>query len=219
MSIEDEVKLDVDLHFVAPQIALGDGIEAIEISPEVRTVTVYFDTGALELAKEKVALRFRYRIAHLPPSMPADDLVSPASDQIGVWALKSKGEVVVSDGVSTTAREEVEVTATFGKVPAELVGAYGRISELKSRLEVIAAMDARRSVRKIISGTKAVVEIDDDVVTILRGATAGETFREIEFELLDPGFSRLRARLVEAFRAAGADYSKAGSKLERALTL
>ena len=217
MAIEDEVKLEAALDFVEPQIAIGEAIEEIEIIPEVRTITLYFDTPDFGLAGDKIALRFRYRLSH-QGFASTESLVVPDGAQEGIWALKSKGKVISSAGVSTTAREELEVVASFREVPHTLISKYPVVGEKIPHLGVVAAMDARRRSRKLIADATAVVEIDDDLVRVLVGANAGEIFREIEFELLDAEYANLRADVVREFLGAGAQYSRSGSKLERALS-
>ena len=217
MGTEDEVKLEVPLDFLEPAIAPGDGIDEIELIPEVRTVTVYFDTEDARLQQAKTALRFRYRVA--AERFPGEhDPVNPEAGQAGVWATKTKGRMVESEGVTSTERHELEVRSTFGDLPSAALESLG-VEVVRGELRVIAAMDARRISRRIVAGAAPVIQIDDDRVNVIAGPAAGDVFREVEFELLDRGYSQLRSRLVEAFIAVGAKYSSAGSKLERALGL
>ena len=217
MGIEDEVKLDVPLDFLEPAIAPGDGIDEIELIPEVRTVTVYFDTEDARLQGAKTALRFRYRVS--AEKFPGQhDPVNPEPSQEGVWATKTKGRMVESGGVITTERNELELRSTFGDLPLAALESLG-IEVDRAELRVIAAMDARRSSRRVVCGASPVIQIDDDGVRVIAGPATGDVFREVEFELLAPDYAHLRSRLVEAFIAVGAKYSSAGSKLERALGL
>ena len=112
------------------------------------------------------------------------------------------------------------ISAILAIVLNPLVRLLGKLRIARSaELRVIAAMDARRSSRRIVADTVEAMQIDDDLVHVIAGPAAGEVFREIEFELTDARFAQLRSRLVESFIASGAKYSSAGSKLERALGL
>ena len=217
MPVEDEVKLEVPLDFEEPAIAPGGGIDEIRLIPEVRTVTIYFDTADGRLQHAKTALRFRYRVA--AEKFPGQhDPLQPAPGQEGVWATKTKGRLVESEGVTATERQELEVRSNFAELPATALESLG-VEVARDELQVIAAMDARRSSRRIVADTVEAIQIDDDLVHVIAGPAAGEVFREIEFELAESGFAQLRSRIVESFIASGAKYSAAGSKLERALGL
>ncbi|MDA8373049.1 MAG: CYTH domain-containing protein [Actinomycetota bacterium] len=217
MPLEDEVKLEVPRDFTEPAIAPDGGIDEIELIPEVRTVTIYFDTADGRLQQAKTALRFRYRVG--AEKFPGQhDPVKPEPGQEGIWATKTKGRLVESQGVTATERHELEVRSTFAELPDAAMESLG-IEVNRAELRVIAAMDARRSSRRIVADTVEAMQIDDDLVHVIAGPAAGEVFREIEFELADARFAQLRSRLVESFIASGAKYSSAGSKLERALGL
>ena len=217
MPVEDEVKLEVPLDFLEPAIAPGGEIDEIELIPEVRTVTIYFDTADGRLRQAKTALRFRYRVG--AEKFPGQhDPLQPQSHQEGVWATKTKGRLVESAGVTATERQELEVRSTFAELPEAALESLG-IEVDRGELQVIAAMDARRRSRLIVADAEEVIQIDDDLVHVIAGPAAGEAFREIEFELSDARFAQLRSRLVEYFITSGAKYSSAGSKLERALGL
>ena len=218
MAVEDEVKLQVDLEFELQHLDISKPIHELEAIAQVRTVTLYFDSPEFELAEAKVALRFRYRVEEQAGASQAE-LLNPAKTQVGVWALKTKGSRIEKDGVVTTSRQEYEITASYGEVPGEFVAQLNLAQSTVGRLGVIAAMDARRDTQIISTNGHRVIEIDDDTVTVLKGATRGETFREIELELLDENHSELRSRLVHQFLQAGAIFSKADSKLQRVLGL
>ncbi len=217
MPVEDEVKLEVPLDFEEPAIAPGGGIDEIQLIPEVRTVTIYFDTADGRLRQAQTALRFRYRVA--AEKFPGQhDPLQPAPGQEGVWATKTKGRLIISEGVTATERQELEVRSNFAELPGAALESLG-VTVTRDELHVIAAMEARRSSRRIVADTVEAVQIDDDLVHVMAGPAAGEVFREIEFELTESRFAQLRSRIVESFIAAGAKYSAAGSKLERALGL
>ena len=218
MAVEDEVKLQVDLDFELRHLDIAEAIHQVETVAQVRTVTLYFDSPQFELAQAKVALRFRYRV-EAAASVAQGDLLKPAKTQVGVWALKTKGSRIEKDGVVATSRQEYEITASYGEVPADFVVKLNLGDAAIGRLGVIAAMDARRDTQIVSANGHRAIEIDDDTVTVLKGATPGETFREIELELLDDNYSELRSRLVHQFLQAGAMFSVADSKLQRVLGL
>lgn len=216
MVLENEVKLDVNLDFTPPAISVGGGITHIELLPVKRTVTVYFDLANDELAEENIALRFRYQV-NSGELLNVGDFITPEGMQAGIWAVKTGGEMLQSDGVTSVSREELEVKGDFGLLPTEISEPFPLLKESRSKLKIIAGLEARRNTSNIFADSIRLIEIDDDVVEVLVGATRGDRFREIEMELIDREGALVRSAIVKDYLRAGARYASAASKLERAL--
>ncbi|CAG4931488.1 MULTISPECIES: CYTH domain-containing protein [Acidithrix] len=220
LNTEDEVKLEVEIDYSPPRLTIGEGLDEIEILPEVHTYTLYFDSSDGALSNESMALRFRYRLG-VDHASTLGGRIHPEGDQLGVWALKTKGEVIEADGVRTTSRIEIEDRSTFSEMPGNIVHAFPLVAEKFGSLVLVAALESRRNSHIIGARGSRLIEIDDDIVNVIdlcQPSKSKLTFREIELELLDKSAVALRSTLVSSFLEAGAKYASAGSKLERAIS-
>lgn len=217
MSIENEVKLDVNLLFEGPKIRIGNGISRIEYLPEKQTETIYFDLPNHELSAANLALRFRYLFTGgFDEGLSSEGEVAGELPD-GIWAVKSGGTVVHDDGVVAVARDELEAKGDYGTIPDQIIAQCPFLAGMRTNLKIIAALKARRRTIKIYGYNGCLVAIDDDIVEVTSGAKLGNRFREIEFELMSETGRSVRSKIVNDFLNAGAQYSRTGSKLERAL--
>jgi inorganic triphosphatase YgiF len=192
--LETELKFDAGPGFVVPDLSgLAGGLTVTEPQTSLLEAS-YFDTSDLRLAAARVTLRRR-----------------TGGDDQG-WHLKLP--------VSESSRQELQeplgdndtVPARFQDETSECTGGQP--------LGVIAVLETRRTVRRLIAaGGQA--ELADDLVTgRVRGpsgaASEPVTWREIEVELVS-GQPEILAAVASALETAGAERSRSGSKLARLL--
>lgn len=175
MAIEREIKLVAAPDFRLPPLdGLVDGASASEVET-LKLSTVYYDTPDLRLTRWGCGLRLREGEG---------------------WTVKlpapPEGEVL--------ARHELTFPAESPEPPAaalDLLRAYVRRSTL---VPVAKLSTVRRRVRLQDAEGGVLAEVDDDVVSVVRGHRVASRFHEVEVELgegrrdgfLDPLLARLR---------------------------
>ncbi len=199
MGIEREIKLAAPPHFELPDLtdAIPDAV--VTAIPSRRLRATYWDTPDLRLSRAGVSLRYR---------------VEEGEDTSGGrWTLKLPG----GSHTSTLTRRELDFEGAAGSVPpgaAKLVRAYVR----NSTLGRVARLDSRRTRLEVadLSG-HPLVELDDDVVSVMDGRRVLARFREVEVELAPDAPDWVAEEVAKRLREAGADDPVPLPKVVRAL--
>jgi CHAD domain-containing protein len=152
--------------------------------------STYFDTLDHCLARSSITLRRRIE------------------NGSAAWQLK-----LPLDG----ARREIEVRDASVTPPARMVQALVVLLEGK-HLVPIAELHTSRTGVRVQEGRNHVAEVVLDTVSVLRGGSVIQRFREVEIEALD-GEDELIERLVSVLHAVGARTHDGRPKLFRALSL
>ncbi len=194
-AVEREVKLEAGVGFRIPDL---DGVVlgvAARSEPEQHLQAVYVDTPDLRLIRGGLTLRHRSERRRPSPAP-------------GEWTLKLPEESA-APGLS---RREINWPGPWGAVPPEVAGlvrAYRRTASLGPVARLVT--HRRRTVLCSRSG-QPLLEIDDDVVSVMDGRRLGARFREVEVEVVGaaPDFllEAVLARLGEAGAVAGDGRSK-----------
>lgn len=198
-ALEREVKLEVGVGFRVPDLdGIAPGVTA-RPQPEQHLLAVYIDTPDLRLARSGLTLRHR-----------AD---RSASASPGEWTLKLP-ERPSGPGL---ARREINWPGRWGPIPAEITGllrAYRRTATLGP----IARLVTQRR-RTVLCGRmgEALLEIDDDVVSVMDGRRLAARFREVEVEVVGAAPESLLAVTVARLEEAGAVVGDERPKLARAI--
>jgi CHAD domain-containing protein len=196
--LEQEVKLEAGVAFRIPDLnAVFPGVTA-RPQPELRLQAVYVDTPDLRLVRSGLTLRHRSERSSATP---------------GEWTLK-RPEASTGPGVT---RREINWPGRWGPVPAEIAGlvrAYRRSAELGPVARLVT--HRRRTVLFGRSG-EALLEIDDDVVSVMDGRRLAARFREVEVEVVGAAPDFLLETVVARLAEAGAVPSDGRSKLVRAI--
>jgi inorganic triphosphatase YgiF len=201
--LETEQKYDVDTDFVLPDLgalpgSAGAGVAA-RAAQHYQLSATYFDTGDLDLSRNRVTLRRR----------------TGGSDE--GWHLKLP--------VRQDTRQEVHAPlgADEGEpVPARLAARVADITAGRP-LRPIAVLDTERTVLTLTGPSgEALAEVADDRVTARRLDKPGAeplAWREIEVEALSeaPGLAGLLEATGKVLAEAGARRSSSASKLGRLL--
>jgi CHAD domain-containing protein len=189
---EREAKLVVDRSFEVPA---ADGLAEEVASARTETVdqrAVYFDTSDLRLTRSGVSLRYR-----------SDD----------GWTVK----LPESRTASSITRTEHVFAGDAGTPPEGAVSLVRAWTRMRS-LEEIATIDTRRHKTFLLDERGAVLaEVDDDEVAGTSPLADGMHFREIEVELSEPTPDAFLADVVRTLRKAGAEPTRAESKIARVL--
>lgn len=194
--IEHEVKLSAWPGFTLPDL---DGVAPGAKTRRRETIDLdasYFDTPDLRLGRRGITLRHRRR--------------GPRE----TWTVKLPvREAAIPGG---TSRDEIDVTAPFGEVPAELallVAAHVRTAPL---VRVARLMTVRR--RTVVDGPDGLplAEIDDDEVSVMDGGRVAARFRELEVEVAPDVPPAVAEAVVERLRRNGADPADPLPKVARA---
>jgi CHAD domain-containing protein len=160
---EREVKFGADLQFELPDFRKIVG--STKRLPEQSLRTAYFDTADLRLWARGITLRHR----------------AGEEEQSGKWTLKLPEE---AEGAAVE-RTELSWTGPPDAPPEEarriLAGVLRRATLQRI---VVLASTRKRLVLRNEEGAE-LGEIDDDVVTVAKGAHKGLTFRQIELEFGD----------------------------------
>ena len=195
--LEREVKLEVDGSFEVPELPGAAAGFAPGRSPDVRLAARYFDTADLRLLRRGISLRHRR------------DLSGDGEDG---WTLKLPART----DRAVLARRELAWPGGLDREPSEALALVrGIVRRAPLALAALLRSERRRLVLVDPSGAP-MAELDDDTVTVVRGARQGLTFRQIEVEQLgadDALFEELVARLT----AAGARRGRQEPKLLRAV--
>ena len=193
---EVEQKLRVDDDFVVPDLrSLGD----VETGSSFPMRAVYHDTARLTLFRWGITLRRR----------------EGGSDE--GWHMKLP--VAGADG---TTRDEVRVplgAGAVGAVPGELVEVISPLLREQPLVPLVTLVTQRQPLLIRDPSGRALVEVVDDRVTVLREGHPPLEFRELEVEAVDaedPDALRLMRKVARHLRNAGGEpssVSKAASAL------
>lgn len=198
--IEREAKLDACPTATLPD--LEGAIEGISVKnlPEARLRAVYFDTADLSLARQGITLRHR------------QDRLGGKSAERG-WTLKlpapSDGKGLVRKELSWPGGKRVIPHAAL-----VLLRAFC-LDEPLSPVAVLVTL-RKRAVLEEPAG-EALLEIDDDTVSVMDGSRIAARFREIEVEVLGPGGEAVLDPVLERLGRAGAVAGDSRPKVMRAL--
>ena len=185
--LEREVKLDAGVGFRVPERKRHS-----EDKPQGQR--------DLRLMRHGVTLRHR------------QDRAGGAGAERG-WTLKLPAP---SDGKGLV-RKELTWPGGWGPVPratASLVRAFDRGAPLVPVARLIT--QRRRLVLSDNTGTE-LLEVDDDIVSVMDGRSLAARFREVEVEVTGPGGEALLDRVVDCLVAAGALPGDDRPKVVRAL--
>ncbi len=202
-NLEREVKLEAGVGFRIPELeGLYPGVAA-RSEAEQHLVAIYVDTPDLRLARSGLTLRHRSERSSS----------SSSASSTGEWTLK------LPEGSSESAlsRREMNWPGKWGAVPAEisnLVRAYRR----NATLGPVARLVTHRR-RAVLSGRlgEPLLEIDDDVVSVMDGRRLAARFREVEVEVVGAAPASLLHATVARLEEAGAVSGEPRPKLVRAL--
>jgi CHAD domain-containing protein len=182
-SLEREVKLEVGLNFVLPDLTKAKLVATSERLIEQEMRTAYFDTSEFRLWRRGISLRHR----------TGEEL------GVGTWTAKLPSP---SEG-PTLDRMELSWSGPRESVPAEaarLIQGIIRSSPLHQIVELVT--NRRRHLLSDLAGVSR-GELDDDTVTVVGGIRDGLHFRQIELELGTSG-DVLVAPVMKQLTAAGA---------------
>ena len=184
-NLEREVKLEAGIGFRIPELdGLYPGVSA-RAEPEQHLQAIYVDTPDLRLARSGLTLRHRSEKSSSSP---------------GEWTLKLPEEA----SETTLSRRELNWPGRWGPVPAEisnLVRAYRR----SAALGPVARLVTHRR-RAVLAGRlgEPLLEIDDDVVSVMDGRRLAARFREVEVEMVGAAPASLLHATVARLEEAGA---------------
>jgi CHAD domain-containing protein len=197
--VEREVKLEAGVGFRIPDLdGVAPGV-TVRPEPEQRLQAVYVDTADLRLIRGGLSLRHR-----------SERTPGPVR---GEWTVKLPEESA-SPGLS---RREINWPGPWGAVPAEisaLVRAYRRTASLGPVARLVT--HRRRTVVCGRSG-EPLLEIDDDVVSVMDGRRLAARFREVEVEVVGTAPDWLLQAVVARLGEAGAIEGDSRSKVVRAI--
>jgi CHAD domain-containing protein len=196
VAVEREVKLAAAPGFVLPDLTVtADGLP-VAVLPEQRLVATYYDTPDVRLGRWGITVRHR------------------SGEAAPGWTVKLP---VSTDGGDVTRRETnySGAATTVPEAVTKLLHAYVR----SDVLHPIAKLVTRRRRVEIRNGEgAALVEVDDDEVSVLDGRRVAGRFREIEVEVRHPdGAHGLLDAVAGRLREAGAVASNGSPKLVQAL--
>jgi len=198
-ALEQEVKLEAGIGFRIPDLGgLAVGISSQSL-PEQHLQAVYVDTADLRLIRSGLTLR--HRSERSPSKSP------------GEWTLKLPEP---SSGPGLT-RRELNWPGRWGAVPAEVAGlvrAYRRTAALGPVARLVT--HRRRTLLTSRLG-EPLVEIDDDVVSVMDGRRLAARFREVEAEVVGPASVALIDGVVARLGEAGALPGDGRPKVARAI--
>jgi CHAD domain-containing protein len=197
--VEREAKLEAGIGFRIPDLdGVALGVTA-RSEPEQRLQAVYVDTSDLRLIRGGLTLR--HRAERRPGATP------------GEWTLKLP-EKSASPGLS---RREINWPGPGGSVPAHVAGlvrAYRRTAPLGPVARLVT--HRRRTVLCGRAG-EPLLEIDDDVVSVMDGRRLAARFREVEVEVVGAAPDYLLDAVLAHLGEAGAIASDGRAKVVRAI--
>lgn len=202
MNLEIETKLSVSPDFCVPD--LSKRASGLESGPRlgIQTVTSYFDTGRFDLLACGAALRKRRSTSS-----------GGTANDPALWTLKFEAP----QRGSGSSCYEFEVRAAVEEIPSDF-DLVRRVFGAEDPLVEVGVLAAERSSVQFADGDgRPVIQLDDDIVTVVSGPNRGACFREIEVETLDHRFRAESNQIVEALVRSGAMHSRYASKLEQAL--
>ncbi len=197
-NLEREVKLEAGIGFRIPDLnGLYPGVSA-QSEAEQHLQAIYVDTPDLRLTRSGLTLRHRSERSSSSP---------------GEWTLK----LPAASSDETLSRHEMNWPGKWGPVPVEissLVRAYRR----SATLGPVARLVTHRR-RAVLSGRlgEPLLEIDDDVVSVMDGRRLAARFREVEVEVVGAAPVSLLHATVARLEEAGAVTGEPRPKLVRAI--
>ncbi len=199
-NIEHEVKLDAGPTVALPSMdGLVEGVSASSL-PDQRLRAVYYDTVDLRLAREGVTLRRR------------TERSGPAEAR-SLWTLK----LPVLSGAKGSERKELSWPGRHRAMP-RMARSLVRAFSLDEPLGIVGVLVTDRR-RVVVRGPEGglLLEIDDDLVSVMEGSRIAARFREVEVEVVGPGGEKLLQPAVTRLRVAGVVHATGRPKLVRAL--
>ena len=198
-SLEREVKLDVEPHYEQPSLdGVRRGATAVAL-PLVRLAATYYDTPDLRLLRRGLTLRQR-----------KDRLAGGEN----LWTLKLPTRTSHAALAATSSPGPVP-KPTSPQRPSSLVVGVIRHAHL---VPVAKLLTTRRRSEVLSPSGERLVEVDDDLVTVVSGVRQGLRFREVEIEL-GAADEEVLAKVVDVLIDAGARPGSSQPKLNRALGL
>jgi CHAD domain-containing protein len=195
-TVEREVKLVAPPTFRLPDLtAAASGTPAVTLPPQ-RLQATYYDTVDLRLIRWGVTVRYR-----------------TGEDGGPVWTVKvpaaAKGE-----GLS---RRELNFRGRPGAVPDEVV-ALLRGFVRHAAIAPVAKLATRRHRAEVRDGAgHPLLEVADDVVSVLDNRQVSARFREVEVEVRGDASDELLRAVVDRLREAGASSAESTPKVIWAL--
>lgn len=197
-ALEREVKLEVGVGFRIPDFeGIALGVSAVS-EPDQRLQAVYVDTPDLRLIRSGYTLRHR-----------SDRSVRTT----GEWTLKIPADAA---GPGLT-RRELSWPGKWGPVPAEVSGLVRAVRRSAALGPVARLLTHRRRTVLLDRSGERLLEIDDDVVSVMDGRKLAARFREVEVEVVGPASAALLDGVVYRLAEAGAVAGDGRAKLARAI--
>lgn len=193
------MKLDAGPDFILPDLSGTIAGATVSVVPPRHLAAAYYDTEDLRLARSGITVRYR-----------TDRPAGSRSRAPGTWTVK----LPAAAGLGQLARDEIDVTAPAGAIPAE-VAALVKAHTRSAPLGKVAQLDTkpRQPVRlDAADGTPLVEVVLDDVIV-----DGTPRFRQVEAELAAGADPAVLAGVVERLLAAGATPAAPVSKLVQAL--
>jgi CHAD domain-containing protein len=200
-----DIRLDVGLHFVLPDLnGLAPGSVA-RACPDQRLEAIHLDTADLRLLRRKITLWHHRR---------RTDRGRPGAELDQGWTLRLPTQV----GEVEIVRPEHSWPGDPDSVPSEAVGLVKAVSRSEALQRIAKLITQRASVELSAADGTLLGEVHDDVVSIMDGRRLAERFREVEVKLSDQGRAiGLAEPAKRALVAAGGSATDGRSRLVRAL--
>jgi CHAD domain-containing protein len=195
-SIEREVKLAAPPTFRLPDLtAAAGGLPAVTLAP-LRLQATYYDTVDLRLIRWGVTVRYRTGEEGGP-----------------VWTVK----VPITAKGQGLSRRELNFRGGPGVVPSEVVDLL-RGFVRHATIAPVAKLATRRHRAQVRDGDGSpLLEVADDIVSVLDNRQVAARFREVEVEVQGDATDELLDAIVERLRDAGAAPADSTPKLVWAL--
>ncbi len=191
--LEREAKLQAGVGFRVPDLSDVVPGGSTRSLPDQQLYAIYVDTEDLRMARAGVTLRHRRE----------------RGETGGEWTLKLP---VASEGASLV-RREIGHPGKWGPVPPELLSLTRAFRRTAPLVPVARLVTHRRRTLLCAAGGDPLLEVDDDVVSVMDGRRVAARFREVEVEVVgaatDQHFDAAVARLAGAGAELGAGQAKA----------
>jgi CHAD domain-containing protein len=179
--IERAVTFEIPLDLALPDLRPFVG-RTVRL-PRERFVTTYFDTIDDRLWRQGMMLRFR----------------TSDTGGNGTWTL----QVLAQAGDSGRERSYVSWVAPAGTAPTSAMDILQGVVRREPLRELPTLETTRQRMVLRDEHDQPVVELDDDLVHVVGGQRDGERFRQVELQLIDPGWND--HKIIRALERAGAD--------------